>query len=81
MPGPEGFIHREFGETVARLLCLPSPCCQSKIGQSLGQRSLTLDAFGDNIMSVTNVPGDSFRTRHDKVKTVILPKKQPQSGM
>ena len=24
VPGPEGFSHAEFGETVARLLCLPS---------------------------------------------------------
>ena len=30
-----------------------------------------LTSFGDNMMSVTNIPGDSFRIRHDKVKTVI----------
>ena len=71
MPGPEGFTHREFGETVARLLCLPSPCCQAKVGKQLGQRGLTVDVFGDNVMSVTNIPGDSFRIRHDKVKTTI----------
>ena len=27
--------------------------------------------LGDNLMSVTNIPGDSFRHIHDKVKTVI----------
>ena len=69
--GPEGFTHAEFGETVARLLCLPSPCCQSRLGASLGQHGMLVDTFGDNLMSVTNIPGDSFRHRHDKVKTVL----------
>ena len=70
-PGPEGFSHAEFGETVARHLCLPSPCCQPKLGANLGQHGLLLDSFGDNLMSVTNIPGDSFRHRHDKVKSVL----------
>ena len=30
-----------------------------------------MDPFGDNLMSVTNIHGDSFRIRHDKVKTVL----------
>ena len=71
MPGPEGFTHAEFSETVARLLCLPSPSCQPKLGTPLGQHGMLVDNFGDNLMSVTNIPGDSFRHRHDKVKTVI----------
>ena len=71
MPGPEGFSHAEFGETVARLLCLPSSCCQPKLGAPLGQHGLLVDSFGDSLMSVTNIPGDSFRHRHDKVKTVL----------
>ena len=71
VPGPEGFTHAEFGETVARLLCLPSPCCQPRLGASLGQHGMLVDTFGDNLMSVTNIPGDSFRHRHDKVKTVL----------
>ena len=71
LPGCEGFSHAEFGETVARLLCLPSPCCQPRVGVALGQRGLVVDRFGDNLMSVSNIPGDSFRHRHDKVKTVL----------
>ena len=71
VPGPEGFSHAEFGETVARLLCLPSPCCREKVGTPLGQHGMVVDCFGDNLMSVTNIPGDSFRHRHDKVKTVL----------
>ena len=71
LPGPAGFSHAEFGETVARHLCLPSPACQSRVGAPLGQHGMLVDCFGDNVMSVTNIPGDSFRHRHDKVKTVI----------
>ena len=71
LPGPEGFNHPEFGETVARHLCLSSPCCQPRVGAPLGQHGMLVDSFGDNLMSVTNIPGDSFRHRHDKIKTVI----------
>ena len=71
LPGYKGFTQAEFTETVARYLCLPSPCCQSKLGEPLGQHGLQLDTYGDNLMSVTNIPGDSFRTRHDTVKTLL----------
>jgi hypothetical protein len=71
MPGPRGFSHAEFGETVARLVCLPSPCCQPKVGAPLGERGLVVDTFGDNLMSVRNIPGDNYRHSHDKVKTTI----------
>ena len=71
MPGPDGISHAEFNETVARLLCLPSPCCQPRVGTPLGQHGLAVDTIGDNLMSVMNIPGDSFRHRHDKVKTVL----------
>ena len=43
VPGPEGFSHAEFGETVARLLCLPSPCCQPRLGTALGQHGMVVD--------------------------------------
>ena len=71
VPGHDGFSHAEFGETVARMLCLPSPCCQPRLGAALGQHGLIVDGFRDNLMSVTNIPWDSFRHRHDKVKTAI----------
>ena len=70
-PGPNGFTNAEFGETVARFLCLPSPCCQPRVGAPLNQHGLLVDCFGDNLMSVTNIPGDSFRHRHDKIKTTL----------
>ena len=56
---------------MARHICLPSPCCQPRVGAPLGQHGMLVDSFGDKLMSVTNNPGDSFRHRHDKVKTVL----------
>ena len=71
LPGHNGFTQAEFRETVARFMCLPSPACQSRLGEPLDQHGLHLDAFGDNVMSVSNIPGDMFRVRHDMVKTVL----------
>jgi hypothetical protein len=71
LPGHNGFSQAEFTETIARFLCLPSPCCQAKIGQPLQQHGLHVDPFGDNILSVTNIPGDHCRIRHDSVKMVL----------
>ena len=68
-PGPEGFIQAEFGETVARLLCLPSSRCQPKIGDPLGQKGLLINPFGDNVMAVGNRGQLQIQTiRHDKVR-------------
>ena len=41
------------------------------MGEPLGQHGLHIDNFGDNVMSVSNIPGDLFRIRHDMVKTVL----------
>ena len=71
LPGPRGLAHQEFSETVARLLCLPSPCCVTKVGKALGQDGLRVDPFGDNVLSVKNIPGGSFTARHDASKMVI----------
>ena len=37
----------------------------------MGERNLTVDPFGDNVSSVSNIPGGSFTARHDLVKTCI----------
>ena len=71
LPGPGGLNQAEFSETVARHLCLPSPCCAARIGEPLGMRNLTIDAFGDNILSVSNIPGGAFTSRHDVVKLTL----------
>ena len=34
-------------------------------------RNLKVDIFGDNILSVSNIPGGSFTVRHDLVKGAI----------
>ena len=34
-------------------------------------RNLTIDAFGDNILSVSNIPGGSLTARHDMVKLAL----------
>ena len=71
LPGPGGLIQSEFSETVARHLCLHSPCCAPRVGESLGMRNLTIDPFGDNVLSVSNIPGGAFTARHDTVKCAI----------
>ena len=71
LPGHKGFTQAEFAETVARFLCLPSPSCQHKVGMPLEQHRLQVAMFGDSLMSVSNIPGDKFRARHDTVKTVL----------
>ena len=71
LPGHNGFSQAEFTETVARFLCLPSPCCQAKLGEPLQQHGLSVDPFGDNILSVSNIPGDHCRIRHDSVKMLL----------
>ena len=71
LPGPRGLKQAEFSETMARLLCLPSPCCAARVGEQLGERRLRIDPFGDNVLSVGNIPGGSFTARHDLVKQCI----------
>ena len=56
---------------MARHLCLPSPCCAPRVGEPLGERNLTIDPYGDNILSVSNIPGGAFTARHDLVKGTI----------
>ena len=68
LSGPGGLSQAEFSEMVARHLCLPSPSCAPRVGEPLGMRDLTIDIYGDNILSVSNIPGGSFTARHDLVK-------------
>ena len=71
LPGPHGLNQAEFAETMMRQLCCPSPCTATRVGEPLGQRGLLVDPYGDNVLSVANVPGGSFTARHDLVKTCI----------
>ena len=69
-PTPSGLTPVEFMEAVAQRLCLPSPSCSTRLGENIGWRNLTVDQFGDNVMSDV-LPGDHLRIRHDRIKTVI----------
>ena len=67
LPGPHnGLTSVIFSEAVCMNLCLPSPVCQDRLGESVGR--VKVDLYGDNIMA-TNLPGDTWRIRHDTIKT------------
>ena len=68
LPGPDGMSSPAFAEALAMTLCMPSPACKDRIGSVVGKRKV--DIFGDNIMSAA-LPGDHWRTRHDKLKMTI----------
>ena len=59
----------EFAECMAKMLCLPSPACLSKLGEKIGRR--TVDLFGDTVMA-EKVVGDGWRRRHDSMKMRIF---------
>ena len=69
LPGPNGLSNQAFPEAMALVLCMPSPACKNRIGAKIA-RDKTVDPYGDNIMS-TVLPGDHWRTRHDKLKLAI----------
>ena len=52
------------------MLCLPSPACQEKLGETLRSRAV-VDLYGDQVQS-TALPGDHWRTRHDRVKLQLF---------
>ena len=59
----------EFSTAAAAFLCLPPPCCASRIGEVVTGRA-RVDKWGDNVTSAT-MCGDGWRTRHDVVKHLI----------
>ena len=68
LPGPEGLSSQAFAEAMSLILCMPSPSCKYRVGAKVGKR--TVDPFGDNILAEA-LPGDHWRTRHDKMKMAI----------
>ena len=47
LPNPTTYLAGPvFREAMAAHLCLPSPCCQSKVGQPVGQAGARVDPFG-----------------------------------
>ena len=66
LPGPyNGLTSSIFSESVCSNLCLPSPMCRDKVGQRIGRT--IVDRYGDKVMAA-QLPGDTWRIRHDTVK-------------
>ena len=70
LPGADSTLsNAEFGEAAATSLCLPSPACMGRVGETVkGRRKI--DVYGDNVQS-TFLPGDHWRQRHDQLKHVL----------
>ena len=68
LPGPDGLESQAFSEALALILCMPNPGCQDRVCAPVGKS--TVDPFGDRIMSEI-LPGDHWRTRHDRIKMTI----------
>jgi hypothetical protein len=64
IPGPDTTLNSAaFREAAATNLCLPSPACAGRVGETVrGQKKI--DKFGDNIQS-SPLCGDHWRRRHD----------------
>ena len=64
IPGPDTTLSSaEFREAAAANLCLPSPACAGRIGETVkGQKRI--DKYGDTIQA-TPLCGDHWRRRHD----------------
>ena len=70
LPGPfSGLSSPVFSEGMCSLLCLPSPACKGRVGETV-RRGVMVDMWGDKVMSAP-LPGDTWRTRHDEVKFSI----------
>ena len=63
-----------FREAFSAHLSLPSPELRDGgwVGRPVGTRGVVVDKFGDNIMCSNQIPGDSWRTRHDTIKQRIV---------
>ena len=55
----------EFAEAAAGSLCLPSPACSTRLGETIRGR-VCVDQYGDNIQS-SPMTGDHWRTRHNTI--------------
>ena len=74
LPGSStGLSSPVFAEAMAAHLCLPSPAMLESgwVGKVLGRRGQTIDHYGDTVMNCGELPGDSWRHRHDSGKMAI----------
>ena len=57
------FTGTEFSESFAAMLCLPSPACVPRVGDTISG-ALKVCQFGDNVVNQV-MRGDGWRTRHN----------------
>ena len=63
IPGPDTTLNSaEFREAAATNLCLPSPACAGRVGETV--RGQKIYEYGNNIQSAPFC-GDHWRRRHD----------------
>ena len=62
-----------FREAMSAHLCLGSPALREGnwIGRPVGTKGEVIDRYGDSVLCCHEVPGDSWRHRHDTVKMAI----------
>ena len=63
--GDKTLSSAEFSEAAASFLCLPSPACIGRVGETVRGR-VKIDQYGDNLQA-TNLVGDHWRKRHDSL--------------
>ena len=74
IPSPDlSLSTKVFQEAMSSHLCLPSPELMAGgwVGKPVGSRGETVDKFGDSVQCCNEIPGDSWRKRHDGVKQLI----------
>ena len=70
LPGADSTLsNAEFAEAAATSLCLPSPACMGRVGETVKGRKV-IDQYGDQVQA-TALPGDHWRQRHDQLKHVL----------
>ena len=73
-PSPDlGMSTPVFREALSAHLCLPSPAIRDGgwVGRPVGSEGEVIDKFGDKLMTCKELVGDSWRRRHDTVKSFI----------
>ena len=74
-PSPDlSLSARGFREAFSAHLSLPSPALRDGgwVGRPVGTGGNVVDKFGDAVMCSNQIPGDSWRTRHDTIKQQIV---------
>ena len=73
LPGPtSGLTSTVFKEVMAQALCLPSLACSSIVGPTVGYRGAMVGLFGDELQCALGLSQDTWRTRHDELKVVLV---------